>query len=114
MHYSWGCYASGQNPLGSERLQPGGRSFNSTALHYLEQAVQIQSILEKSDLNPLYWGFPGGSDGKESESEVAQSCPTLSDPMDCSLSGSSVHGIFQARLEWAATAFSEYLLEFTN
>ena len=39
----------------------------------------------------------------KSESEVAQSCPTLSDPMDCSLSGSSVHGIFQARvLEWGA------------
>ena len=41
------------------------------------------------------------------ESEVAQSCPTLSDPMDCSLPGSSIHGIFQARvLEWGATAFS--------
>ena len=41
------------------------------------------------------------------ESEVAQSCPTLSDPMDCSLPGSSVHGIFQARvLEWVAIAFS--------
>ena len=44
---------------------------------------------------------------KESESEVAQSCPTLCDPMDCSLSGSSVHGIFQARvLEWIAISFS--------
>ena len=44
----------------------------------------------------------------KSESEVAQSCPTLSDPMDCSLSGSSVHGIFQARvLEWGAIAFSD-------
>ena len=44
----------------------------------------------------------------KSESEVAQSCPTLSDPMDCSLPGSSVHGIFQARvLEWGAIAFSE-------
>ena len=43
----------------------------------------------------------------KSESEVAQSCPTLSDPMDCSLPGSSVHGILQARvLEWGATAFS--------
>ena len=42
-----------------------------------------------------------------SESEVAQSCPTPSDPMDCSLPGSSVHGIFQARvLEWGAIAFS--------
>ena len=44
---------------------------------------------------------------KVSESEVAQSCPTLCDPMDCSLPGSSVHGIFQARiLEWAAISFS--------
>ena len=43
----------------------------------------------------------------KSESEVAQSCPTLSDPMDCSLPGSSAHGIFQARvLEWGAIAFS--------
>ena len=43
----------------------------------------------------------------KSESEVAQLCPTPSDPMDCSLPGSSVHGIFQARvLEWAAIAFS--------
>ena len=44
----------------------------------------------------------------KSESEVAPLCPTLSDPMDCSLPGSSVHGIFQARiLEWVAIAFSE-------
>ena len=44
------------------------------------------------------------------ESEVAQSCPTLSDPMDCSLPGSSAHGIFQARvLEWGAIAFSVYM-----
>ena len=43
----------------------------------------------------------------KSESEAAQSCPTLSDPMDCSPLGSSVHGIFQARvLEWGAIAFS--------
>ena len=44
----------------------------------------------------------------KSEREVAQSCPTLSDPMDCSLPGCSVHGIFQARvLEWGAIAFSK-------
>ena len=43
----------------------------------------------------------------KSESEVVQLCPTLSDPMDCSLPGSSVHRIFQARvLEWVAVAFS--------
>ena len=44
----------------------------------------------------------------KSESEVAQSCPTLSDPRDCSLPGSSIHGVLQARvLEWVAIAFSE-------
>ena len=43
----------------------------------------------------------------KSESEVAQSCPTLRDPMDCSLPGSSIHGVFLARvLEWGAIAFS--------
>ena len=46
----------------------------------------------------------------KSESEVAQSCLTLHDPIDCSLPGSSVHGIFQARiLEWGAIAFSVIL-----
>ena len=64
------------------------------------------------------WDSPGKNTGVgchfllqcmkvKSESEVAQSCPTLRDPMDCSLPGSSVHGIFQARvLEWGAIAFS--------
>ena len=68
---------------------------------------------------PCPWDSPGKNTGVgchfllqcmkvKSESEVAQSCPTLSDPRDCSLSGSSVHGIFQARvLEWGAIAFSE-------
>ena len=46
----------------------------------------------------------------KSESEVAQSCPTLSDPVDCSLPGSSIHEILQARvLEWGAIAFSAIL-----
>ena len=64
------------------------------------------------------WDSPGKNTGVgchfllqcmkvKSESEVAQSCPTLSDPMDCSLPGSSIHGIFQARvLECGAIAFS--------
>ena len=64
------------------------------------------------------WEYPGKNTGVgchflfqcmkvKSESEVAQLCPTLSDPTDCSLPGSSVHGIFQARvLEWGAIAFS--------
>ena len=65
---------------------------------------------------PLPWESPGKNTGVgchvllqcmkvKNESKVAQSCPTLSNPMDCSLSGSSVHGIFQARvLEWVAIA----------
>ena len=64
------------------------------------------------------WDSPGKNTGVgchfllqcmkvKSESEVAESCPTLLDPMDCSPPGSSVHGIFQARvLEWGAIAFS--------
>ena len=67
---------------------------------------------------PRPWDSPGKNTGVgchfllqctkvKSESEVAQSCMALSDPMDCSLPGSSVHGIFQARvLEWGAIAFS--------
>ena len=67
---------------------------------------------------PRPWDSPGKNTGVgchfllqcmkvRRESEVAQSCPTLSNPMDCSLPGSSVHGIFQARVpEWGATAFS--------
>jgi len=68
---------------------------------------------------PHPWDSPGKNTGVgchfllqcmkvKSESEVTQSCPTLSNPMDCSPSGSSVHGIFQARvLEWGAIAFSD-------
>ena len=51
----------------------------------------------------------------KSESEVAQSCLTLSDPMDCSLPGFSIHGIFQARvLEWGAIALSFINLVYPN
>ena len=51
-----------------------------------------------------------GGKVKVKESEVAQSCPTLCDPMDCSLPGSSIHGISQARvLEWVAIAFLQVL-----
>ena len=67
---------------------------------------------------PRPWDSPGKNTGVgchfflqrmkvKSESEVAQSRPTLLDPMDCSLPGSAIHGIFQARvLEWGAIAFS--------
>ena len=67
---------------------------------------------------PHPWDSPGKNTGVvchfllqcmkvKSESEVIQLCPILSDPLDCSLLGSSIHGIFQARvLEWGAIAFS--------
>ena len=60
-----------------------------------------------------HWsGLPFPSPMHESENEVAQLCPTLSDPMNCSLPGSSVHEIFQARvLEWVAIALSFSLFE---
>ena len=69
-------------------------------------------------VRPHPWDFPGKNTGVgyhfllqcikvKSESEVAQSCLTLHDPTDCSQPGSSIHGIFQARvLEWGAIAFS--------
>ena len=62
-----------------------------------------------------HWsGLPFPSPIRESESEVSQSCPTLSDPMDCSLPRSSIHGIFQARvLEWGAIAFSQLFVYLT-
>ena len=51
----------------------------------------------------------------KSESEVAQSCLTPSDPMDCSLPGSSIYGIFQATvLEWVASAFSIKMVHIKN
>ena len=74
---------------------------------------------------PRPWDSPGKNTGVgchfllqcmkvESESEVVQSYLTLSDPMDCSLPGSSIHGIFQATvMEWGAIAFS-YHLPFTQ
>ena len=72
---------------------------------------------------PRSWHSPGKNTGVgchfllqfmkvKSESEVTQSCLPGSDPMDCSLPGSSVHGIFQARvLEWVAIAFSAVCLQ---
>ena len=70
---------------------------------------------------PRPWDSPGKNTGVgchfllqsikvKSESEVAQSCPTLSEPMDCSLPGSSVHGSFQTRvLKWVVIAFSKII-----
>ena len=75
---------------------------------------------------PRPWDSPGKNTGVgchfllqslqvKSERELAQSCPALSDPMDCNLPGSPVHGIFQARvLEWGAIAFSSHKRDNNN
>ena len=93
-------------------------------LTYIQSAKSLQwctTLCNPTDGNlpgfPRSWDSPGKNTGVgchfllqckkvKNESEVAQLCPTLSDPMDCSLPGSSIHGIFQARvLEWGAIAF---------
>ena len=77
-----------------------GKPFTITII----QAYAPTSNAEEAEVE---WFYEYLQDLLESESEVAQSCPTLCDPMDCSLPGSSIHGIFQARvLEWVATSFS--------
>ena len=79
----------------------------------------VRSHRQQPTRLPHSWDSPGKNTGVgchfllqcmkvKSEIEVAQSCSTLSDPMDCSLPGSSVRGIFQAKvLEWGAIAFSD-------
>ena len=91
----------------------------------LQSCPTLCNPIDGSTMLPRPWDSPGKNIGVgchfclqcmkvKSESEVTQLCPTLSDLMDCSLPGSSVHGIFQARvLEWGAIAFS-YLLEFAQ
>ena len=64
---------------------------------------KLQTLEYRQELRA---GVTGG-EASESEREVTQSCPTLCDPMDCSLPGSSIHGIFQSSvLEWVAISFS--------
>ena len=83
-----------------------------------DQCKEIEENIRPTRL-PRPWYSPGKNTGVgrhfllqcmkvKRESEVTQSCPSLSDPMDCSPPGSSIHGIFQARvLEWGAIAFSD-------
>ena len=94
----------------------------SNSLEFLMFMPVVSSSLGPHGLQPARllcpWNSPGKNTGVgyhfllqgmkvKSDSEVTQSCPTHSNPMDCSLPGSSIHGIFQARvLEWGAIAFS--------
>ena len=85
--------------------------FSHVRLCVTPQTAAHQAPLSLGFSRQEHWsGLPFPSPMHQSESEVAQSFPTLSDPMDCSLPGSSAHGIFQARvLEWVAIAFSEVI-----
>ena len=100
-------------------LAPPGKPCTAAAAESLQWCPTLRPHRRQPTRLPHPWDSPGKNTGVgchfhlqcmkvKSESEVAQSCPTLSDPMDCSLPGSSIHGIFQARvLEWGAVAFSE-------
>ena len=94
----------------------------AAAAKSLQSCLTLCNPIDGSFWWPGPWDSPGKNTGVgchfllqcmtvKSESEVAQSCPTLRDPMDYSPPGSSAHGIFQARvLEWGATAFSDALV----
>ena len=100
--------------------KPPGKPYAAAKL--LKSCPTVLPHRRQTTRLPCPWDSPGKNTGVgchfllqclkvKSESEVAQLCPTLSDPMDCSLPGSSVHGIFQARvLEWGAIAFSREAL----
>ena len=85
--------------------------FSRVQLCAIPETAAHQAPLSLGFSRQEHWSglpFPSPMHEVKSESEVAQSCPTPSDPMDCSLPGSSVHGIFQARvLEWGAIVFSD-------
>ena len=81
-------------------------------LHHLSHQRSPSTYLlgksRTSDLRPLTFTFFSLTCSAAAAAKSLQSCPTLCDPMDCSLPGSSTHGIFQARvLEWGAIAFSD-------
>ena len=96
-------------------------SVAAAAAKSIQLSDSVQPHRRQPTRLPRPWDSPGKNIGVgcrflpqcvkvKSESEVAESCPTLSYPMDRSPPGSSVHGIFQARvLEWGAIAFSEML-----
>ena len=104
---------------------PGLPAAATAAAKSLQSCLTVQSQRRQPTRLSCLWDFPGKNTGVgchfllqcikvKSESEVALSCPTLSDPMDCSLPGFSIHGIFQARvLEWGAIAFSLALTRWT-
>ena len=110
------CTGTHGRLFGPTRRAPLGHS-SRTALRH--QGLGPLSEAQPVPLLPSSWGNLSLISGEACSLPPAkslQSCPTLCNPMDCSLSGSSVHGIFQARvLEWGASAFSAlFLLQLLN
>ena len=125
LHMMWPKYWSFSFSIIPSKEIPGLISFRmdwldllvvqGTLKSLLQHHCSKASILQRSAFFTVQLSYPYMTTGKTialtipwvSESEVAQSCPTLNDPMDCSLPGSSIHGIFQARvLEWVAIAIT--------
>ena len=121
----WTQESGGYSPWGHKRVrhdlatkQRATTVENSPAAAAAKSLPTVRPQRRQPTRLPRPWDSPGKNTGvgchfllqcrkAKSESEVAQLCPTLSDPMDCSPPGPSVHGIFQARmLEWGAIAFS--------
>ena len=119
-HLLWFYFISG-TLLSTRAL----RMTHTTSVVEKSESVSYSVMFDSLRPHVLYpvrllcpWDYPGKNTGVgchfllqcmrvKSESEVAQSCPTLSDPMDCSPPGSSIHGILQARVpEWVDIAFS--------
>ena len=111
--YGFFCYAK------VEEIENINRPVAAAAAKSLQSCLTVWPHRRQLVRLPCPWDSPGKNTGVgchfllqcmkvKSKSEVTQSCLTLSDPMDRSLPGSSIHGIFQARvLEWGAIAFSE-------
>ena len=116
--WSLNLWAPGKSRKGLHFLKKYLFFYLPAAAKSLQSCPTLQPYKQQPTRLPHPWDSPGKNTGVgchflpqcmkvKSESEVAQSCPTPSYPMDCSLLGSSVNGIFQARiLEWGAIVFS--------
>ena len=89
-------------------ISPASFCFLHLEYHFISSAQEVKFTLKGPSLSFLLWRLlRHHSKKKKNSDEVAQSCLTLCNPMDCSLPGSSIHGIFQAKiLEWTAISFS--------
>ena len=124
---TWGTF-SGYGRIWYPWKDPPAAAAAAAAAKSRQSCLTLRPYRQQPTRLPCPWDSPGKNTGVgchfllqcmkvKSESEVAQLCLTLSDPVDCSLPGSSIHGIFQARvLEWVPLPFrmSKYYVRATN